>query len=103
MINETLRLVRVFHDLRQKELAGLLGVSPSHLNEIESGKKQVSIELLQKYAAHFQIPASTLLYFAERQDQSGRTTGVHPVAGKAVKLLSWLEALTRQDEEPIPD
>ena len=37
MINEALRLIRVFHDLKQFELADRLKVSKSHISEIESG------------------------------------------------------------------
>ena len=49
MINEALRLIRVFHDLKQFELAERLKVSKSHISEIESGTKAPSLELIEKY------------------------------------------------------
>lgn len=106
MINDALRLVRVFHNVKQKDLAIALGLSPSHLSEIESGKKQVTMELLEKYAEYFKIPASSLLYFAEHRNKRGAKQPPHPIAAKAVQMLQWLETITRDDgqddEETVP-
>lgn len=99
MINDALRLVRVFHNLKQKDLAEALELSPSYLNEIESGKKQVTMEVLQRYADHFRIPASSLLYFAERKDKSGEKLAANPIAAKALKMLDWVETITREEED----
>jgi transcriptional regulator with XRE-family HTH domain len=106
MINDALRLVRVFHNLKQKDLASALGISPSHLNEIEKGKKQVTMDILQKYADYFKIPASSLLYFAEHKNHRGEVQPPHPIAAKALKMLDWLDTITKDseadDETKIP-
>jgi transcriptional regulator with XRE-family HTH domain len=99
MINEALRLVRVFHNVKQKDLADALGLSPSHLSEIESGKKQVTMEILERYAHYFKIPASSLLYFAEHKNSHGGKHPPNPIAAKALKMLDWVETITRDDEE----
>ena len=65
MQHEALRLVRVFHDLNQSTLAERLEISKSFLSEIESGKKTISLELLNKYAEIFNMPVSSLMFFAE--------------------------------------
>lgn len=73
-------------------------LSASYVNEIEHGKKQVTIETLQKYSNYFQIPLSSLLYFAEQTTK--RTEGTrdaNPIATKALKMLDWIEAITRED------
>ena len=101
MINDALRLARVFHNLKQKELAEALDLSPSYLNEIESGKKQVTMEILQKYSAHFKIPVSSLLYFAEQQKRSGTKPLANPIAAKALKMLDWVETITRDDDDKV--
>ncbi len=44
MLGEALRLIRVFHDLKQNELARQLGVSQSHLSDIERGEKTPSLK-----------------------------------------------------------
>ena len=91
MINDALRLVRVFHDVNQSELADLLGISRSYLSEIESGKKKPSIELLEKYSVIFDTPPSSLLLFSEtlQSDSISERTRM-TVARKILKIMDWL-------------
>lgn len=70
MINEALRLVRVFHDYKSYELAEKLGISASYLSEIENGKKKPSFELLNKYSEVFNMRPSTILFFSEELNNS---------------------------------
>lgn len=99
MINDALKLVRVYHNLKQKQLADALDLSPSYLNEIESGKKQVTMEVLEKYSKFFKIPASSLLYFSEHRGRHGEKGEMSPIASKALKMLDWVETITRDTEE----
>ena len=99
MIDKALTLIRVFHNIKQKDLAESLSVSPSYLSEIESGKKQVTVDLLQKYADHFRIPLSSLLYFSEQIDKAGQQNAGNPIAAKALKMLEWLDTITRDHGE----
>lgn len=92
MQHEALRLVRVFHDLNQTALADRLKISKSYLSEIESGKKPVTLELLEKYAATFNIPLSSLLFFAERMNDGKPEKVRTAVAGKVVKMLEWISS-----------
>lgn len=90
MQHEALRLVRVFHDLNQTSLAERVGISRSYLSEIESGKKPVTLELLEKYATTFNMPLSSLLFFAEHVDDSNVEKVRTAVAGKVLKMLDWI-------------
>lgn len=93
MLNEALRLVRAYHDLSQSELCAQLCISNSYLSEIESGKKQPTLELLSKYSEHFGIPVSSLLFFSENLHKSGLTSSLRVGAAKKVlALLQWVEA-----------
>lgn len=65
MIHEVLRLLRIFNDLKATELAKDLELSPSYISELESGKKQPSIDIIQKYAKRFNTSPSTILRMAE--------------------------------------
>ena len=64
-IGRGLKLIRVFHQLNQKELAAKLERSPSYISEIESGKKKPSYELLQQYSDFFDVPISNLFFLSE--------------------------------------
>lgn len=85
MIGTALRLVRDYHRLDQRELAGKLGISPSYLSELEKGKKKPSLELLEKYQAVFDLPPSSLIYIFEALE-TGKGKGI---AKKAIKILDW--------------
>jgi transcriptional regulator with XRE-family HTH domain len=51
--------------MTQLELAEKLDISKSYLSEIESGKKTISLPLLEKYSIIFDIPASSLVFLSE--------------------------------------
>lgn len=93
MQHEVLRLVRVFHDMNQTTLAERLCISKSYLSELESGKKSPTLELLQKYADTFNMPLSSLLFFAENVYNPSRSDKARAaIAGKALKMLQWIAA-----------
>ncbi|GIK79176.1 MAG: hypothetical protein BroJett024_02810 [Alphaproteobacteria bacterium] len=92
MIGEALRLVRVYHDQKQSDLAERLGIVKSYLSEIERGEKKPTLALLEKYAQEFRLPISSILFFAESIESKepfdrSRTF----VASKILKLLQFLE------------
>ena len=68
MLGEALRLIRVFYDMSQKDLAEKLEISKSYISEIESGKKTPTIDLLNRYSKNFDIPTSSIMFFSEKLD-----------------------------------
>lgn len=93
MLNTALRLIRTFHDLKQVEAAELLGISKSYLSEIEGGSKAPTLQLINRYAEVFEIPASSILFFAENIDRQGSWEQArHIVASKIISILQFLEA-----------
>ena len=95
MLSEALRLIRVFHDMKQNELADRLGISKSHLSEIEAGKKQPTIELINRYSSLFNIPSSSILFFAENlEDPSNCNRAARRAKGViARKVLNFLQLI----------
>jgi len=92
MIHEALRLIRVFHDLKQVELAQRLGVSKSHVSEIEKGNKTPSLDLIQKYASEFKIPVSSIMFFAEELPNAKSGDKIRSkIAGKVIDILRFVE------------
>ncbi|GFO73670.1 hypothetical protein BJAS_P4609 [Bathymodiolus japonicus methanotrophic gill symbiont] len=92
MINQALRLIRTYHDLSQTELCSEIGISNSYLSEIESEKKQPSLEILQKYSDEFDIPLSSILFFSENLEESNPSDKIKKkIAGKIISILQWNE------------
>ena len=92
MIHEALRLIRVFHDLKQVELAEKLGVSKSHVSEIEKGNKTPSLDLIQRYATEFKIPVSSIMFFAEELPNAKSGDKIRSkIAGKVIDILRFVE------------
>lgn len=99
MYHRALRLIRQYHRLSQVELAERLGLSKSFISEIEKeGGKKPSIDVLERYAAYFRIPMSSLMLFAERTDVADFSERSRTYAAdKVLKMLEWLEETTRPD------
>ena len=93
MLNEALRLIRVFHDLNQKDLADKLGISNSYLSEMESGKKTPTLEVIEKYSEVFNMPSSSILFFAENLNNGGKSERTKKsISNKVIKILDWISA-----------
>jgi|ERR1700731_1203245 transcriptional regulator with XRE-family HTH domain len=93
MISEALRLIRVYHDLKQNELADRLKISKSYLSEIESGVKAPTLALVDTYAKEFHIPPSAIFFFAESiDDPSAAGRAREFVSKKILTLLQFIEA-----------
>nr|MBA4768908.1 helix-turn-helix transcriptional regulator [Sphingobium sp.] len=91
MINDALRLLRLYLGLSQKKIAAELEISQSMISDIESGSKEVSMELLEKYSSSFNVKMSQLLFFAEELDAQGvKTKGKLIVAPRVLALLERL-------------
>ena len=90
MFDRALKTVRQFHRLNQSDLATKIDLSRSYINELESGRKQPSLDVLNRYSVAFSIPVSSLMLFAERaEDKALEGTRVF-VADKVLKMLEWI-------------
>jgi transcriptional regulator with XRE-family HTH domain len=93
MLGEALRLIRVYHDMKQKEAAKFIGVSVSYLSEIEKGHKMPSLEVIEKYSIKFGIPISSIMFFAESIEGGPSAERARSfIAGKMIGLMQFLEA-----------
>ena len=101
MIGETLRLLRVFNDYTMTEMSQKVGLSQSYISELENGKKQPSLEVIEKYATVFDMKPSTVLLFSEALeiDQVDNQDKKQRVARAGMRLLKILEKLGKLDEE----
>ncbi len=96
MIGKALRLIRVFHNIKAYDLAGNLEISASYLSEIETGKKQPSLELIHKYSSYFQLKPSAILFFSEELDSKGMIKMLNDSKLKnyiRTQLLNFLQSI----------
>lgn len=99
MIGEALRLIRVYHDLKQSDLANRLEISQSHLSEIERGKKSPSNELIERYSKEFRLPVSSIWFFDENLRNGVKSSTLDRARGIiADKVLDFLRLIERKRE-----
>lgn len=98
MINDALRLLRLYLGLSQKEVAQETGLSQSLISEIETGAKSASFEALHKYSSAFKISMSKLLFFAEElSDEPVAKKGKLIIASRVLRLLDALSPRDKSD------
>jgi transcriptional regulator with XRE-family HTH domain len=91
LINEALRIIRLYWGKTQAELASDLGVSQSYISEIEKARREVTLDLLGRYSRALNVPMSSLLLFAEKVDGAPpMTRGKFLVAGRVLDFLKKL-------------
>lgn len=97
MLSEALRLIRVFSDLKQVQLAERLGISNSLLSEIESGVRKPTLDLIEKYSIEFGMPASAILFFAEELPHAKAGEKIRRnIASKVIALLKFVEGQSNE-------
>ena len=94
MINKALKLIRKYHNLSQTQLATKLALSTSYLSELESGKKEPSIDILQRYSEFYNVPLSSLVVFSETLEGKQNVSKARAfISKKMLKILEWVADL----------
>ena len=88
--------------MKQNELADKVGISKSHVSEIESGNRTPSLDVIEKYAAVFRVPVSSILFFSEQLGNAKSEKGIgsrtkQAIASKIITLLQVIEDRTQTD------
>lgn len=92
MIGDTLRRLRGIYGYTAREMSSKLGISSSYLSEIENGKKQPTLDLLEEYSKLFNVRLSSLLRFSEDYDCAEKNgTGQAFITKLMSKLLDVYE------------
>lgn len=92
IINDALRLLRLYCGFSQTEMASRLSTTQSLVSDIEGGRKNVTMDLLEAYSKAVNIRMSQLLFFAEEiEGQPTARRGQLIVAEGIVKLLEKLK------------
>lgn len=94
MTGEALRLIRVFHDEKLTKLAKAIEVSPGYLSDIEKGKKEPTMTIINKYSQHFEMPASSILFFKEDLEKKSVQRSLKN--NIRLKLMTFLKHVEKQ-------
>tara|TARA_R110000744_G_scaffold91972_1_gene178320 strand:- start:88 stop:375 length:288 start_codon:yes stop_codon:yes gene_type:complete len=91
--------------MKQQDLADKLSVSKSYLSEIENGKKNPSMDIVERYSAVFSIPPSSIMFFAENVNSDGvhsvSDKGKIIIADKVLQFLRFIEANAKHDDKSV--
>lgn len=99
-MGEALRLLRIFNGYKSAELAKKLELSQSYVSELKNGKKQPTMEVLDKYAKVFEMKKSTLMLFAESlEGEEIKNDKKQRIARAGMKLLKILEKVGEFEDE----
>ena len=99
-MGEALRLLRIFNGYKSAELAKKLELSQSYVSELENGKKQPTMEVLDKYAKVFEMKKSTLMLFVESlEGEEIKNDKKQRIARAGMKLLKILEKVGEFEDE----
>ena len=100
MLNRALKVIRQFHEMTQVELAEKLSVSKKYLSEIESGKRPISIDLLNEYSIIFELPVSSLIFFSESIGKKKLSSSKFKsaVVSKIIDVMEWV---VEKDEKKL--
>ena len=99
-MGEALRLLRIFNGYKSAELVKKLELSQSYVSELENGKKQPTMEVLDKYAKVFEMKKSTLMLFAESlEGEEIKNDKKQRIARAGMKLLKILEKVGEFEDE----
>lgn len=100
MINEALKLARLYWGYSQVELAQATGLSQAMISEIERGAKSVTLETLGRYSEALGLKRSQLMFFAEEMETDAPVRkGRLILAGKALQILDKLKPAERDHAE----
>jgi transcriptional regulator with XRE-family HTH domain len=98
-LGKLIRMLRLFYDIKQNELSNTLDIAPSYLCDIEQGKKIPSLELIEKLAKAFNIPASVLMFFSENLYKNRKLERARDfLSGKSVTMINLLITLNNKNK-----
>ncbi len=94
-VGNNIKLMRVQHNMSQIELAGLLGISQTHMSNIERGRGQVTLSQVNKISQIFECSLDEVVK-GEESVYSKKDDSVLPENINVNDLLALLKLLHNQ-------
>lgn len=70
MLGNTLRAIRIANDMSMKEAGEKAGVTSTYIGEVEIGKKNPSLKVLERLADVYNIPKYKIFEFDEQYEEN---------------------------------
>lgn len=70
--NNVYRLLRIARDLKVKDVAKEVGVTPAYISAIEAGKREPARDKIPSYAKALRVDENTLFYFMDASNNRGK-------------------------------
>lgn len=101
MLHKALRLIRQYHQESIADLSLVLDIPKEKISDLESGVSSPSVDVLQRYAIHFDIPVSSLVFFSETLGTQGRLSKKLRLnlAGKILDVVEWVSKKNEKTEK----
>lgn len=101
MLHRALRLVRQYHNESIVGLSHALKIPKEKIEQLESGESSPSVDMLQRYSSHFDIPVPSLVFFSETLGTQGRLSKRLRLnlAGKVLDVLEWVSKKNESTKE----
>lgn len=93
-LGERIKSLRKQHRLSQAELASRVGINPTHLGRLESGRFTPSVEVLMKLATVFELTTDALLKGTPPPTNQSRL--METPLGERIPLLESLDETDQQ-------
>lgn len=101
VLHRALRLVRQYHNESIVGLSRALNIPKETIEQFETGKTSPSVDMLQRYSSHFDIPVPSFVFFSETLGTQGRLSKQLRLnlAGKVLDVLEWASKKNESTKE----
>lgn len=96
MIGENIKRLREQRNIKQQEIADLIGMHRSNYSKIESGQREVSVIALDKIAAFFGITIDELVHLGNDLPEE-----IHIQDKAAAEQLKLIQELDEDDKSVV--
>ncbi|HEX5423445.1 MAG TPA: helix-turn-helix transcriptional regulator [Candidatus Acidoferrales bacterium] len=95
-LGKAIKLIRTASGMKQKQIAGSLGVTSNYLSLVENGKREPSVSFLKRLADVLGVPVGLFFLWEPANTPQSQDT-IEQVRG----LLAALEAMRLSASQPI--
>jgi transcriptional regulator with XRE-family HTH domain len=86
-----LKMIRIYSEIKQKDLADKLNVPASLLSLYEQGKREPSITFLNTFCEHFDMSLSQLFAYQTSEEKDNKNSQYQNIINSLQKFLSEVE------------